>query len=262
MSAIPSTESTPSTQPAHAPWPIESDLWDHLFRAWAETLLAKYQEFGGMIGMLIGQLVAAAWRVRHVETYELANDGLNNRDWMRAHQFAQRAFARAQLDLVRWLRLLLPELRRRARLGDPAAEPQIAGLLELPPLPPPPPPQVEADEPDAAEDASTDTFNYDLTHDLPANFDWRDYVALDRSVNREYPVFKGSTVTVESVGSRVAQGWSDAEIFHHLRNVPNKALNGVAPWMLAVGRACEAERMCGPWPGGVPTRRPDAPSGG
>jgi hypothetical protein len=158
-----STSATKSTQPASAPWPIEGDdAWDHRFRAWAETLLLQLDGFGGMISMLVGQFVACAWRVRYVNYYELPSQGMNNRDWMRMHKFAQHACSRAQIDLVRWMRLLLTEWRRRAKLGDPQAEAKIAALLELPPLPEPPDlDEVYRDAPEPAKaDASTDTLNY------------------------------------------------------------------------------------------------------
>jgi hypothetical protein len=149
-----------ATQPASTPWPIEGDdAWDRRFRAWAETLLLQLDGFGGMVSMLVGQFIACAWRVRHVNYYELPSQGMNNRDWMRMHKFAQHACSRAQIDLVRWMRLLLTEWRRRAKLGDPQAEAKIAALLELPPLPGPPDlDEVYRDTPEPAKaDASTDT---------------------------------------------------------------------------------------------------------
>jgi hypothetical protein len=161
-----SAQSAKGPQPEISPWPIEGDdAWDGLFRSWAEALLQKYDDFGGMVSMLIGQFIACAWRLRYINYYELPSHGMNNRDWMRAHKFAQHAFSRAQIDLVRWLRLLLPEYRRRAKLGDPRAEARIAALLDLPTAPPPPDltqTDTENEEPEtpAAPDASTDTFNY------------------------------------------------------------------------------------------------------
>jgi hypothetical protein len=153
-----------TTPPATSPWPVESDEWDDLFRTWAEALLAQLDSFGGMVSMLIGEYIACAWRLRYVNYYELPSKGMSNRDWMRAHKFAQHAWSRAQIALVRWTRLLLPELRRRAKLGDPSAEDRIAALLDLPPLPPPPDLSQVDEAPEdraeaAARDASTDTFN-------------------------------------------------------------------------------------------------------
>jgi hypothetical protein len=153
-------QSPKPAQPATSPWPIEGDeAWDRAFRAWAEALLVQYETFGGMISMLIGQVIACAWRLRYVNYYELSTGGMTNRDWMRAHKFAQHAFSRAQIDFTRWARLLLPELRRRAKLGDPSAEPRIAALLNLPPLPPPPElDEVYGDTRESAkDDPSTDT---------------------------------------------------------------------------------------------------------
>jgi hypothetical protein len=158
------------TLPRVGHWPIEGhDAWDRAFRAWAETLLLQLDGFGGMISMLVGQFIACAWRVRHVNYYELPSGGMNNRDWMRMHKFAQHACSRAQIDLVRWMRLLLSEWRRRAKLGDPQAEAKIAALLELPPLPPPPDlDEVYRDAPEPAKaDASTDTLNYVPTSPPP-----------------------------------------------------------------------------------------------
>jgi hypothetical protein len=152
-----------TAQPAKSPWPIEgAETWDSLFRTWAEALLAKYEDFGGMISMLIGELIACAWRLRHVNYYELSSGGMSNRDWMRAHKHAQHAWSRAQIDFARWARLLLTEYRRRAKLGDPQAEARIAALLDLPTAPPPPDltqavSDKEERETPAASDASTDT---------------------------------------------------------------------------------------------------------
>jgi hypothetical protein len=158
------TQTATPAQPATVAWPVESDSWDYLFRAWAEALLAQLDGLGGMVSMLVGEYIACAWRLRHVNSYELSSKGLSNRDWMRAHKFAQHAWSKAQIALVRWTRLLLPELRRRAKLGDPTAEARIAALLDLPPLPPPPDlTQVDKGQEDQAEaaahDASTHTFN-------------------------------------------------------------------------------------------------------
>jgi hypothetical protein len=158
------TQTAKTPPPATSPWPVESDEWDHLFRAWAEALLKQLDDFGGMVSMLIGEYIACAWRLRHVNYYELPSKGMSNRDWMRAHKFAQHAWSKAQIALVRWTRLLLPELRRRAKLGDPSAEGRIAALLDLPPLPPPPDLSQGDETPEdqdeaAARDSSTHTFN-------------------------------------------------------------------------------------------------------
>jgi hypothetical protein len=156
---------TPKTpRPTTTPWPVESDSWDYLFRAWAEALLAQLDGFGGMVSMLVGEYIACAWRLRYVNYYELPSKGMSNRDWMRAHKFAQHAWSKAQIALVRWTRLLLPELRRRAKLGDPTAEARIAALLDLPPLPPPPDLSQVDEAPEdrtetTAHDTSTHTFN-------------------------------------------------------------------------------------------------------
>jgi hypothetical protein len=163
-------DSARKTLPRDGHWPIEGDdAWDRRFRAWAETLLLQLDGFGGMIGMLVGQFIACAWRLRYVNYYEVPSKGMNNRDWMRMHKFAQHACSRAQIDLVRWMRLLLTEWRRRAKLGDPQAEAKIAALLELPPLPGPPDlDEVYKDTPDEGKaDASTDTLNYVPTSPAP-----------------------------------------------------------------------------------------------
>jgi hypothetical protein len=177
-----------NAQPATAPWPMEGDdTWDGLFRAWAEALLAKYEDLGGMVSMLVGELIACAWRLRYVNYYELSGGGMTNRDWMRAHKHAQHAWSRAQIDFVRWARLLLPEYRRRAKLGDPQAEARIAALLDLPTAPPPPDlDEIYRDAPEAGKaDASTDTLNSVPSEPPRARGDERPFASdsrLDRSI--------------------------------------------------------------------------------
>jgi hypothetical protein len=84
-------------------WNPSAGDWDEEFRAWAEPLLKLSAEHAGIAMIVIGQLIECAWRLRRINTTLAADANLTRRDWCRARDEAQRAFARAQTDYQRWV---------------------------------------------------------------------------------------------------------------------------------------------------------------
>jgi uncharacterized protein (DUF433 family) len=83
---------------------------------------------------------------------------------------------------------------------------------------------------------------------VPAATDWRPHVVIDPDIAPDWPVLRGTRIHVEAIAAAIEDGWSDAVLLDHLPSL--------TPELLAAAKACEAEAMSGPWPGGVPTPQP------
>ena len=168
-----------------------------------------------LLGVLLAdQLVLAARRLRKAARLEPA-DAIPDAGWCRYHALAERGFRTALTALNRHQTPQGP-----AKGGRQTAEPASEG--PPPEAAPPAPVRVESSE-EIAE----------------ARSNWRDRIALVRSVSKQWPIILRTHRQVEDVAAWLVDGRTEQEL---LGWYPDLTRLDIAACL-----GCEAEGLCGPF---------------
>ncbi|WP_152051028.1 DUF433 domain-containing protein [Tautonia marina] len=245
----PEPSPTPTSPPTSAdapPAPVPMGLVllrgvdEQQFNALIQSWLAQFDPSDVPARLQAEMVVIAVERLRRAARLE-PSDTLPGLDWCRFQSLAERNYRNACKDLRRHL-----EQQAAASPGSTKASQRRSSTPPADPAPAPLPPPPESTPEEIAD----------------AFANWRNHIALVRSMSEQWPVILRLRREVEDVAAWLADGKTEEELMTWYP--------GLTRADLAACRACDAEGLCGPfdladgpYPPGLPVLDdlPDNPSG-
>lgn len=215
-------------------WLPESARKDAAFGALAARIVAEQDPATALAEHALARVIESLWRLQPFMTSDDEPDSATQRSRAQIEQ----NLGRAEASCIRAARLIELQERAQQRAEKPAPsrddalqkKPRAertnrAGASKAPsPSRPGPGPLPGYEQPPGVAD------------DQPIQ--WREYIHINASVDPRWPVFKGTSLTADSIASALLDGYSEAAI---LEQYP--FLNST---QIRAARACDAEGQCGP----------------